>query len=344
MIGITTSFTVPDNFFHGDTWMEARLEPLTPEQKYLMSNILNKILIGPNFNKEQIRAINQYCENATDDEMILSTAYRAGLYSTDHTEEQILHHACNYITFFLCRGDGSEEIQFDGEINHMDMLVKEAEWLLAAGVVSKEVYSRIIMRLFSENLNMEGLIENVLADEVGLMDDSIFSELNTIGGLVVQRLRCLNMDVYSELDRKKFEAKLMAYEAEYRGSTLKEKVGEEEEGLTHLDEEDKEDSHSDPLILDDVSSGNDLFLVSSILNKILTGQNVDLEQVHVINKYLNNVMEDEEVILSSAFSSSSRNGGAGCGMSMKVKGCLDGALSSLVDDVTGGGGMKVKGG
>jgi hypothetical protein len=31
-------------------------------------------------------------------------------------------------------------------------------------------------------------------------------------------------------------------------------------------------------------------------------------------------------------------------MSMKVKGCLDGALSSLVDDVTGGGGMKVKGG
>ena len=78
MIGITTSYTVPDNFFHGDTWMEARLEPLTPEQKYLMSNILNKILIGPNFNKEQIHAINQYCENATDDEMILSTAYRAG--------------------------------------------------------------------------------------------------------------------------------------------------------------------------------------------------------------------------------------------------------------------------
>ena len=188
----------------------------------------------------------------------------------------------------------------------MDMLVKEAEWLLAAGVVSKEVYSRIIMRLFSENLSMEGLIEYVLADEVGLLDDSIFSELNIIGGAVVERLRCLNIDVYSELDRKRFEAKLIAYEAEYRDSTLKKKVGEEEEGLTHLNEEDGEDSHSDPLILDDVSSGNDLFLVSSILNKILTGQNVDLEQVHVINKYLNNVMEDEKVILSSAFSSSSR--------------------------------------
>lgn len=226
---------------------------------------------------------------------------RYRLYSTDYTEEQILHHACNYITFFLCRGDGSEEIQFDGEINHMDMLVKEAEWLLAADIVSKEVYSRIIMRLFSENLSMEGFIENVLADEVGLLDDSIFLNLNIIGGAVVERLRCLNIDVYSEIDRKKLEAKLIAYEAEYR-STLKEKVGEEE-GLTHLNEEDKEDAHSDPLILDDVSSGNDLSLVSSILNKILTGENVDLEQLHVINKYLNNVMEDEEVMLSSAFSS-----------------------------------------
>ncbi len=78
MIDITTAYTVPDNFFSGDTWMEASLEPLTPEQKYLMSGILNQILIGLNFNKEQIHAINQYWENATDDEMILSTAYRAG--------------------------------------------------------------------------------------------------------------------------------------------------------------------------------------------------------------------------------------------------------------------------
>ena len=100
-----------------------------------------------------------------------------------------------------------------------------------------------------------------------------------------------------------FTLKLIAFEAEYR-STLKEKVGEEE-GLNHPNEEDKEDAHSDPLILDDVSgaSGNDLSLVSSILNKILTGKNVDLDQVHVINKYLNNVMEDEEVMLSSTFSS-----------------------------------------
>ena len=82
---------------------------------------------------------------------------------------------------------------------------------------------------------MEGFIENVLADEVGLLDDSIFLNLNIIGGAVVERLRCLNIDVYSELDRKKFEAKLIAYEAEYR-STLKEKVGKEE-GLTNLNED-----------------------------------------------------------------------------------------------------------
>ncbi len=159
---------------------------------------------------------------------------------------------------------------------------------------------------------MEGLIENVLADEVGLLDDSIFLNLNIIGGVVVERLRGLNCDIYSELDRKKFEAELIAYEAEYRGSTLKEKVGKECLS-THL-----KDTHPDPLILDDVSSGSDdkialmeaslepltpeqKYLMSSILNKILIGPNFNKEQIHAINQYWENVMEDEEVIMSSAF-------------------------------------------
>lgn len=57
------------------------------------------------------------------------------------------------------------------------MLIKEAEWLLAADVVSKEVYSRIIMRMLSENHDLAGLLEDVLGFEVGLSDETFFFEI-----------------------------------------------------------------------------------------------------------------------------------------------------------------------
>jgi hypothetical protein len=79
------------------------------------------------------------------------------------------------------------------------MLIKEAEWLLAADVVSKEVYSRIIMRMLSENHDLAGLLEDVLGFEVGLSDETFFSKLNEIGDAVVGRLLGLDYAIYSEL-------------------------------------------------------------------------------------------------------------------------------------------------
>ena len=76
---ITASDPIPDNF-DGDAWMAATLPPLKPGDMSLMSTVLGNILVRGNFNfnLDQIHIIEEYWENATKDEMILTTAFRAG--------------------------------------------------------------------------------------------------------------------------------------------------------------------------------------------------------------------------------------------------------------------------
>jgi hypothetical protein len=101
------------------------------------------------------------------------------------------------------------------------MLIKEAEWLLAADVVSKEVYSRIIMRMLSENHDLAGLLEDVLGFEVGLSDETFFSKLNEIGDAVVWRLLGLDYAIYPELPKKEEEHEMKMNEYYVKEKTNK---------------------------------------------------------------------------------------------------------------------------
>lgn len=101
------------------------------------------------------------------------------------------------------------------------MLIKEAEWLLAADVVSKEVYSRIIMRMLSENHDLAGLLEDVLGFEVGLSDETFFSKLNEIGDAVVGRLLGLDYAIYPELPKKEEEHEMKMNEYYVKEKTNK---------------------------------------------------------------------------------------------------------------------------
>ena len=84
MIDLTTSYTVPDNFFDDGDWVDAALPPLTRQQKSFISSILDKILTEAeaNFNKKQVDVINEYWKKTAsttmEDEVILCAAYRAG--------------------------------------------------------------------------------------------------------------------------------------------------------------------------------------------------------------------------------------------------------------------------
>ena len=124
-------------------------------------------------------------------------------------------------------------------------MVKEAEWLLVADVVTEEVYSRIIMRMLTEN-DLEGLIESVLGGEVGLLDESFFSNLNDIGDVVVGRLMGLDCAIYSELEKKyDDDADLIAFSVDEEGKDKDDtnsdammiKIKKENEAKMKLDEE-----------------------------------------------------------------------------------------------------------
>ena len=173
----------------------------------------------------------------------LASIIRQYSYSTEHIEEEYLLHACKYIVKFLGNGDGdgSEEFQFEGEIKHFRLVVKEAEWLLVADVVTEEVYSRVIMGMLTENHDLEGLIESVPGGEVGLLEESFFSNLNDVG-----RLMGLDCAIYSELEKKyDDDAELIAFSVDEEGKDKDDtnsdammiKIKEENEAKMKLDEE-----------------------------------------------------------------------------------------------------------
>lgn len=153
------------------------------------------------------------------------------MYSADYTHEEILLHACKFVAYSL--GDvESEEFLVKMKPLAMNWILQELEWLLAAEVISKEVYCRVVMKMFSENLDFETLIY-MIAREVGLLDENIFLNLNVKGENVNCRLE--NLYWYCDTLENENDIKVKADGKE--GESLGDVNGGDTFDVTTFDEE-----------------------------------------------------------------------------------------------------------